>query len=856
MNLVYFPLICASVLNVALGFIVFRTNSKRGVNQQFLALTIVLAGWLLCLRVAFTASGKGDLEVVEFWVRQASSVGVFVPLVFNLLRLSICHRNDSFLQTVARCRIWFFINFFLVILCQTDVFLERVVLPPSGEGLAEPEYGPAFPVFASYFMVALPFLIYRFLRDHHNSEGMQRVELQYVLLGCACCIFVGALFTIILPLLTKRSQLINFAPFNIFFMDGFIAYGIATRRIMDVAYMIRRAIAYGLLTGYLIVLYFGISSATALILGRVMGNPSVLSHLFASLVVAFSLAPAHGFMQRFADRLFINPQAMNVGDTVREINQILQSIRTVPDLLKRFSDAIAGAVGTDRTVILLYEEGRYVQKYPKVASDEIPPVLDHDAPLVQQLKSVHELVINNELERRRPTIPIKAMLAQMEQVTAEIAIGINSRRDLRGIMLLGRRLSGRIYGSIEQNVLKIFCDQLAVSLENAQLFTEAQDSNIYHEILLDNLVSGVVAVNNAGQVTVFNREAQRICHRCPADVVNGSFNRLPKTLAEVVEKILKGGHSLRDIELTVPHDNRDDVPIRLGGTNFHNHSGEMIGALAVFNDLSAIKKLEGQMRRTDRLVSIGTLSASMAHEIKNPLVAIKTFTQLLPERFNDEEFRDAFNSLVGSEVHRIDALVNQLLRFSRPAPPTLAQTNLHEVVEHSIQLIQHRLEQSNVCLHQDLAADYDLMSADANQLQQVFVNFFLNAVEAMPDGGDIFVSSELTDKDLFVPDPSRSAEEKTHMIITVRDTGPGIEADNLLHVFDPFFSTKAEGTGMGLAVAHGIIQEHGGRVDLESNVGEGTSFHVVFPLLRTAPTAGGEDANGAAAESVLAPNAK
>ena len=158
----------------------------------------------------------------------------------------------------------------------------------------------------------------------------------------------------------------------------------------------------------------------------------------------------------------------------------------------------------------------------------------------------------------------------------------------------------------------------------------------------------------------------------------------------------------------------------------------------MFNDLTTIKKLELQVRRTDRLASLGTLAAGMAHEIKNPLVTIKTFTQLLPERYEDPDFRETFSSLIGQEVKRIDSIVNQLLNFSRPAKPNLAPTHLHEVLDNSLNLITQQLRQKGITLVRAYSAAQDLVHADADQLNQAFINFFLNAIESMSGGGHLY----------------------------------------------------------------------------------------------------------------------
>jgi signal transduction histidine kinase len=259
----------------------------------------------------------------------------------------------------------------------------------------------------------------------------------------------------------------------------------------------------------------------------------------------------------------------------------------------------------------------------------------------------------------------------------------------------------------------------------------------------------------------------------------------------------------------------------------------MLGALMVLTDITALKRLEAQIRRSDRLASLGTLSAGMAHEIKNPLVSIKTFAQLLPERYQDSDFRETFSNLIGHEIDRIDSLVNQLLRFARPTKPLLKPVHVHEIMEKSLSLLGHRLYQKEIKLTRSWQANVDTIRADADQLEQVFLNFFLNAMDAMKNGGELAVSTQVQTDERWVAALTRSNGESGEVLhITIRDTGEGIRKEDIPHVFDPFFTTKDYGTGLGLSVAHGIIQEHGGQIEVESEVQKGTAFHILLPLAR------------------------
>ena len=423
-----------------------------------------------------------------------------------------------------------------------------------------------------------------------------------------------------------------------------------------------------------------------------------------------------------------------------------------------------------------------------------------------------------------------AIISLMEEMHVSIAMGIYSQHGMQGVMLLGGRSSGRIYDAMEQKALVSILGQLGVSLENAKLYTALQDGKLYTDLIVDSLVSGLVAVDRSGSVTVMNRRALEMTGLEHADVHDLTLDQLPRPISEVFECALNDAVNIEDRDLSLPRNGDGELPLRITSSQFKGSEGEVRGALMLMSDLTDLRKLEDQVRRNDRLSSLGTLSAGMAHEIKNPLVAIKTFTQLLPERYADSDFRETFFSLISHEVQRIDSIVNRLLGFARPATPSLVGTQLHAVIEESLQLVSQQAKSCSVSIVRELNAASDAVKGDADLLKQAFVNFFLNAIEAMEGGGQLSVSTHVFDSsERLVAGSTRSPKR---LVVLIEDTGSGIDSDRLQHIFDPFFTTKSSGTGLGLSVAHGILQQHQVAVDVESNVAEGTVFTLTFNVAR------------------------
>ena len=236
-----------------------------------------------------------------------------------------------------------------------------------------------------------------------------------------------------------------------------------------------------------------------------------------------------------------------------------------------------------------------------------------------------------------------------------------------------------------------------------------------------------------------------------------------------------------------------------------------------------LKESQNILRRADRLSSLGLLTAGLAHEIRNPLVAIRTFTQLLPERYDDAEFREGFQGLALKEVDRICGLITDLLSFARPSRPNVAEENLNDVVESIARILETEAKEKGVEITREFSANLPKAWIDREQMKQVFMNLILNAIQAMKEGGSIYISTRPYFK-------NEGGEPEQFVQVEIRDTGVGIPEENLDHIFDPFFTSKDEGSGLGLSISHQIVQEHGGYVTVESKIGAGTSFFINLPV--------------------------
>ena len=834
-NLFIITLLAAIAINLLLGVVVYLTHMRRLANRVFALLSFAFAVWLACQY--FGAMASSEVWLV-FWIRQACATSLAVPMLLHLLCCAVAQPGEKFTRLLRRSWPWVVMAVTAALLSQTRFFLVGAHFPKGPNALGEPHYGLGFILFVGLWIISVVTLMWSFFRSLARAEGACRMELQVMSLGSLFGLVPGVLLVLVIPLLTGSSQSARFTPIGVVIWHGVIAYGIATRHIMGVGEFLRRAITYALLAGFLAVLYV---LAFRLIKSLPLDGDSLqrtAAHVVAAIVVALTLAPANGFLQRGAERLFDDGH----DELSRLLNQggaLARSITTVDALSQDFGRLLQESLGLSHVSVYLRSGPRFVL-HTSMGATESAEVFGEDNPLLRALQAERYPLLRDVLRRAGGTALQALAERALARLDAKAAVALQSNKGLAGFLLLGRRQNGRIFGRREEDALMILGDQMGIAIENATLYTRLQDARIYNEVLLDNLVTGVVAADTRGLVTVCNREAQRILHLDGTDAVIGrpAAEILPGPISDELHASLASGRDVRDRDLVLRPKAYEEQSVRFATAVFGGEGGVASGVLLVVQDTSAIRKLEEQIRRSDRLASIGTLAAGMAHEIKNPLVCLKTFVQLLPTQYDDPDFRKTFIPLLGTEVERINATVSQLLNFSRPVKPMLVPLSLHAALDAAWQLATQQLKAKGLVFERRYHAGRDRLLGDQRLLGQVFLNLFLNGIDAMERGGTLTVSTHTVGRpdQPWSPGPQ---ESDAWIEVRVRDTGRGIAPEDRQRIFDPFFTTKANGTGLGLSVAHGIVREHQGLIDVESAPGTGTYFRILLPLL--AVSSGNED---------------
>jgi two-component system sensor histidine kinase PilS (NtrC family) len=288
------------------------------------------------------------------------------------------------------------------------------------------------------------------------------------------------------------------------------------------------------------------------------------------------------------------------------------------------------------------------------------------------------------------------------------------------------------------------------------------------------------------------------------------------SLDDVRRAVSEGSEPAPRYEFRLRRRDGQEVPVGISFWSLRSGAGDVAGLIGVCQDLSSIKQMEQRMRQADRLAAVGRLSANMAHEIRNPLASISGAVEALARDLPPDHTRGQLVEIVLRESARLNQIVGDFLEYARPAPMVPLDINMAEILDEVLLLIEHRTLPANLKVAREYG-DTLATRADPQRLRQAVWNLCLNAVQAMPDGGELRVGAR----------PLR--ERGGRIQISITDTGQGIADGDLPHIFEPFFSTKPEGSGIGLALVYRVVEEHGGSIEVRSRVGEGTTFILTLP---------------------------
>jgi two-component system sensor histidine kinase HydH len=338
----------------------------------------------------------------------------------------------------------------------------------------------------------------------------------------------------------------------------------------------------------------------------------------------------------------------------------------------------------------------------------------------------------------------------------------------------------------------------------------------FSDQVVENLPMGLIATDENGKVAAYNQTAEAILG-IPSDTVfaESAAKVLPQELWKLTERLENRGAVVEE-EVECQTASSTEVPLKVSGAVLHGDDDGFLGYVFIFRDLVEVRRLQQEVERTKRLASLGSLAAGVAHEIRNPLSSVKGFATYFRERLKDSpQDRDTATTMI-QEVERLDRVIGQLLEFARPSTLKIKPVRVTDLIRHSLKLIEGDARTKGIEVKVELPANLPKALMDADRMNQVLLNLYLNGIQAMDGGGVLQVKVSRDD-----------ARKLT--TITVSDNGRGIEPADQERIFDPYFTTKSDGTGLGLAIVHKILDAHGGSIKVRSQTGAGTTVTMTLP---------------------------
>ena len=812
-------LLATAAANLCVGAYAFARAPKVPLNRAFGFLALATSCWAAALALGYhTRPSEHGLSSTTTIIRVAFAAGSLFAVAFLVFIDRFASTTTSDRNVIRRCFVPIGLAFCVI------SFTPWIVLSARAEEDAlTVKYGPLHPVFAIYALLGLGAAIYLLAKKYRRSEGLEAVQVRYVVLGF---VVSGTLITttnVVLPLLLKTSAYGRYGPLFSLLLLGIIGHAIIRHRLMDIRLVIHRGATYlaavAIAAGTIALILIAANSVLP------DEHDFSLREILLAAAVVFLLNPLRATIQRFFDR-YLYRSAYDYAHTLRDASRVLTDTIDLAMLLRHSGQVIDSTFHPDSIAIYLLdpEDREYILAW-SLAAETLPVTVSNNTVVVRALAD-RPLLFLDELLGRDSQDPTRELRAFLTLLRIEVGLPLREEGELTGFILIGAKRSGDPYFSNDVDLLTTLANQAAVAVRNAQTHARVVHMNEQLNKVLETIESGVVALGPRGRITLFNRAAERLTGT-PTRLARGqSPQGLPAPLPDLLQATAADGQARSHVEFALPDPAGRLTPLICSTLPLRGPEGTVLGAVAVLNDISRLKELEQEKRRAERLASIEAITSGLIHEIRNPLVSMKTYAQLLPQRWSDEDFRDKLSRTTTREVDRIDDLLSRFRTVSRVAVQPMETVEIAEPLHDALETLHAQLEDRQIRLRQigDVAGRTVL--GNASQLQQLFLNLCLNAIQAMERNG------ELTVRVVDIPESGSDT-----LSVEVADTGPGIPEGLLPTVFDPFVTTKPHGTGLGLAICRGIADAHHARLAVRNHSGRpGCTFTVEFPLPSARPS--------------------
>jgi two-component system NtrC family sensor kinase len=678
-----------------------------------------------------------------------------------------------------------------------------------------------------FFLVAAVVLWYSY---RHASTTILRQQLKWVTRGTILAIVPYTLFYVVpylmgaLPGATMKVSALSLALLPLTF-----GYAIFRYRLMDVDLIFKRGVVYTVAAAIVLGLYFGLVTGVALLVHNWRPSSGPVGLILAVVVTALLFDPVRKWIQDRIDQFFYRTR-YDYRRTLLEFGRELSSETNLNTLLSSLIDRLSRTLAVDRMAIFLAgeETGKFVPA--KSFGMSVPGNIDLAFLSAPRPGEAGHLFFENTHQVPRETPEAQQAIARLD---LNYYIPCHAQQKTVAVLGLGKTTKGDFLSSEDMELLETLGGYLGVAIQNGQLYSSLQQKVAEYERLKDfneNIVEsinvGVMALDMEDRIESWNAQME-VMYAVPR------WQTLTQPLkaifpAEFVEEFARmrqdaGIRNLYKFRLKTPAGEVRTVNVAIAP--LVTRKFQVIGRLVIMDDITERIELEAQLSQADKLSSIGLLAAGVAHEVNTPLAVISSYTQMLGKQLHGDPQKASLLEKITRQTFRASEIVNNLLNFSRTSGSEVGDVDVNKVIADTLALLEHQFKVAKVEVQNTPEPKLPAIQGNAGRLQQVFLNLFLNAKDAMPGGGTLRVAT-LNGESVSV---------------CVSDTGTGIAPEHIQRIYDPFFTTKtapregqARGTGLGLSVTYGIIQEHAGKIRVESHPGAGTTFTLDFPLSRKA----------------------
>ncbi len=624
--------------------------------------------------------------------------------------------------------------------------------------------------------------------------------------------------------------LIDLSVLSLVVLPLTFGYAIFRYRLMDVDLIFKRGVVYTLAAATVVGLYFGLVAGVATLVHSRQPSTGPLGLILAVVVTALLFDPVRKWIQERVDHLFYRT-VYDYRRTLIEFGRELGSETDLNALLSAVVDRLSRTLAVDRIAIFL-REGEEAEKFVLSKSIGMTPISKLDLSFLStpRPEPAGHMFFENTHQVPRESAGSQDTIARLD---LNYYIPCRAQQKTVAVLGLGKTAKGDYLSSEDVELLETLGGYIGIAIQNGQLYASLQQKVAEYERLKDfneNIVEsinvGVMALDMEDRIESWNAQME-VMYALPrwqalTQPLRAVF---PAEFAEEFYRVRQnaGINNLYKFRLSTPAGETRTVNVAIAP--LVTRKFEVVGRLVIMDDITERVELESQLSQADKLTSIGLLAAGVAHEVNTPLAVISSYTQMLAKQLQGDPQKSGLLEKITRQTFRASEIVNNLLNFSRTSGTEFANVDINKVITDTLALLEHQFKVAKIQVKSELTPDIGPIHGNPGRLQQVFLNLFLNAKDAMAGGGKLTIAT--TNGDM--------------VSVRVSDTGSGIAPEHIQRIYDPFFTTKtspkegqSRGTGLGLSVTYGIIQEHAGKIRVESNPGAGTTFALDFPLSRKA----------------------